>query len=158
MRCPVCADTDNKVVDSRLVGDGAEIRRRRECRECGHRFTTRERVEESFPKLVKRDARREAYDRRKLLAGIAKACVKRPVSAEAVERLVERVERRLQETGEQEIDTRVLGERVIEGLAALDAMAAIRFASVFRNFRSAEDYAAFIATLRDIESDGREDD
>ncbi|UCE85066.1 MAG: transcriptional repressor NrdR [Deltaproteobacteria bacterium] len=158
MRCPVCADTDNKVVDSRLVGDGAEIRRRRECRECGHRFTTRERVEESFPKLVKRDARREAYDRRKLLAGIAKACVKRPVSAEAVERLVERVERRLQETGEQEIDTRVLGERVIEGLAALDAMAAIRFASVFRNFRSAEDYAAFIATLRDIESDAREDD
>ena len=156
MRCPVCTDTENKVVDSRLAGDGGEIRRRRECLECGHRFTTRERIEESFPKLVKRDARREAYDREKLLAGIAKACVKRPVPAEAIERLVERIERRLQETGDQEVETRLLGERVIEGLLALDAMAATRFASVFQNFRGADDYAAFFATLRDETADDRD--
>ena len=157
MRCPVCTDTNNRVIDSRLVGEGNEIRRRRECQECGHRFTTRERVEESLPKLVKRDGRREAYDRSKLRRGLDKACVKRPVGAESLQRLVERVERRLQESGEQEVETRLLGDRVIEGLLALDPMAATRFASVFYNFHGAEDYAAFFAALREGESDAAED-
>ena len=88
MQCPYCADDGNRVIDSRLARDGSEIRRRRECDECGRRFTTRERVEETLPRIIKSDSRREEYDRHKLLRGIEHACVKRPVSAEAVERLV----------------------------------------------------------------------
>ena len=144
MRCPVCGDTENRVVDTRLAGEGVEIRRRRECLECGHRFTTRERVSESFPKLVKRDGRREAYDRGKLVAGIEKACVKRPVSEDAILRLAERVERRLQESGEPEVRSHAVGERVVAELLGLDQVAATRFASVFLDFQDADDYTAFL--------------
>ncbi|MEB2325123.1 MAG: ATP cone domain-containing protein, partial [Sorangiineae bacterium] len=103
MRCPYCGDDANRVVDSRLGRDEAEIRRRRECLECGRRFTTRERVEDVLPKLVKRDERREDFDRRKLLASVEKACAKRPVSIDALERLADRIEKRLQETGRAEV-------------------------------------------------------
>lgn len=157
MRCPVCGDSDNKVIDSREVSERGEIRRRRACRECGHRFTTRERVEESFPKVVKRDGRREPYARDKLLAGIVTACVKRPVSTEATLRLVDRVERRLQESGEQEVSSHFLGERVIAELRATDAMAAVRFASVFRGFEGAGDYAAFFRELSNAAPEGSDD-
>jgi transcriptional repressor NrdR len=147
MRCPFCGHADNRVIDSRLAREGAEIRRRRECLECTRRFTTRERVEEVLPKVVKRDERREDFDRHKLATSIEKACAKRPVSAAALERLADRVERRLQETGSSEIPSRELGAWVMDELVELDAMAAARFASVFSAFENAEDYEKFFASL-----------
>jgi len=143
LRCPYCGDESHRVIDSRVAKGQSEIRRRRECDECGRRFTTRERVEETLPKVIKRDERREEYDRAKLVHGLEAACVKRPVSTSAIERLVERVERRLQESGAAEVSSREIGERLLEGLGAIDTLAAVRFASVFRNFESTEDYAAF---------------
>ena len=147
MRCPYCADSSNRVIDSRLGRDGSEIRRRRECLECGRRFTTRERVEEVLPKVVKRDERREDFWREKILVAVRKACEKRPVSADALDRLVDRVERSAQELGEKEISTRAIGERVLAELVELDALAAARFASVFRSFENASDYAEFFRDL-----------
>ena len=135
------------MIDSRLGRDGSEIRRRRECLECGRRFTTRERVEEVLPKVVKRDERREEFWRDKILVAVRKACEKRPVSADALDRLVDRVERSAQELGEKEISTRAIGERVLAELVELDTLAAARFASVFRNFENADDYAAFFHDL-----------
>jgi transcriptional repressor NrdR len=143
VRCPYCSDETNRVIDSRLGRDGAEIRRRRECLECGQRFTTRERVEEVLPKVVKRDERREEFSREKLLAGVRRACDKRPVPSEEIERLVERVERVAQESGEKEITSRFVGERVMDELVAIDVLAAARFASVFLDFQNAKDYAEF---------------
>ena len=137
------------MIDSRLGRDGSEIRRRRECLECGRRFTTRERVEEILPKICKRDERREDYERQKLVLGIQKACEKRAISAEAIERLADRVERHLQELGEKEVASARIGERVMEELKRLDPVAAARFASVFRNFQGLEDYTAFFAELED---------
>lgn len=147
MRCPYCSDSTNRVIDSRLGRDGSEIRRRRECLECGRRFTTRERIDAVLPKVCKRDERREDFQRAKLLIAVRKACEKRALNAEALERLVDRVERHLQELGEREVTTRWIGERVLEELAGLDAVAASRFASVFDGFESAEDYVAFFAKL-----------
>jgi len=149
MRCPFCSCTSNRVIDSREARDGEEIRRRRECDECARRFTTRERLDEVLPKIVKRDERREEYDRAKLEHGIQKACVKRPISENAVQRLVDRVERRLGETGEAELSSDRLGTIVLAELCALDPLAAARFASVFRDFKTAADYDAFFASLDD---------
>lgn len=149
MLCPFCGDDGNRVIDSRLARDGAEVRRRRECDECGRRFTTRERVEEVMPRVIKADARREEYDRGKLLRGIEHACVKRPVATEAVERLVDRIERSLQETGEREVASDTIGRRVLEELSAIDVLAAVRFASVFLDFSSPSDYEAFFSELPD---------
>ena len=148
MRCPYCGDDSNRVVDSRLGRDEAEIRRRRECLECGRRFTTRERVEDVLPKLVKRDERREDFDRRKLLASVEKACAKRPVSIDALERLADRIEKRLQETGQAEVASERVGEWTLEELIDVDLMSAARFASVFRGFDSADDYVHFFAAAR----------
>ena len=147
MRCPSCFDVANRVIDSRLGRDGNEIRRRRECIECGRRFTTRERVEETFPKVVKRDERREEYQREKLLTAVQKACEKRPVSAEALDRLVDRVERHVQELGEKEVTSHLVGERMMEELVGLDHIAAARYASVFLDFQTAEDYRAFFESV-----------
>lgn len=147
MRCPSCGDDANRVVDTRVSRDGEEIRRRRECEECGWRFTTRERIEQQVPKVIKRDQRREEYDRAKLLAGIASACVKRPVPVDEIERLVDRIERGLQESGEREVASRDIGDRVMSELQALDAVSALRFASVYRRFENIGDYAAFIAAF-----------
>ena len=147
MRCPYCSDEGSRVIDSRLARDGAEIRRRRECGECGRRFTTRERVDEVMPKICKRDERREEFLREKLVAAVVKACEKRPVSTDALERLVDRVERHLQELGDKEVRSRVVGERVMAELGALDVLAAARFASVFLDFQGAEDYARFFASF-----------
>ena len=137
------------MIDTRAVRGGLEIRRRRECGECMRRYTTRERVEETVPRIIKRDERREEFDRAKLLVGIERACEKRPVSADAIARLVERVERRLQDSGDSEVNSEYLGERVMEELLALDMLAAVRFASVYRNFQSAEDYADFFRIARE---------
>ena len=147
MRCPFCSDSTNRVIDSRLGRDGSEIRRRRECLECGRRFTTRERVDDVLPKVFKRDGRREEFRRDKLVTAVQKACEKRPVSVDDVERLVDRVERHLQELGEKEVSSRIVGERVMEEIVGLDSLAASRFASVFNNFQDAEDYEAFFASI-----------
>ena len=146
MRCPYCNDESNRVVDSRLTREGQEIRRRRECDECGRRFTTRERVEELVPKIVKRDERREEFSRAKLEHSIQKAVVKRPIPEGAIQNLIDRVERRLAETGEAEVSTRMVGELVLEELIAIDAIAASRFASVFHDWKAPADYEAFFAT------------
>lgn len=143
MRCPYCGDDASRVVDTRMAGGGEEIRRRRECEECGRRFTTRERAELVLPRILKRDERREDYSRDKLLRSIDRACVKRPIRTDAIERVVDRVERWLQETGEKEVASQRVGDRVMSELTALDSLAAVRFASVFRNFQSTDDYADF---------------
>ncbi len=148
MRCPYCADENSKVIDSRLTRDGAEIRRRRECVECTRRFTTRERVDAVMPKVAKRDERREDFQREKILAAIQKACQKRPVSADAIEKLVDRVERYVQELGDKEVPSRLVGERVMRELAETDELGAARFASVFHDFQNADDYARFFQSIR----------
>jgi transcriptional repressor NrdR len=154
VRCPYCSDPTNRVIDSRLGRDGTEIRRRRECAECGRRFTTRERVDEVLPKIVKRDERREEFHREKLLIAVQKACEKRPVSADDLERLVDRVERHVQELGEKEVTSRFIGERMMDELVNLDPLAAARFASVFRNFQGAEDYTAFFTSIESSTTEG----
>jgi transcriptional repressor NrdR len=148
VRCPYCADENSKVIDSRLARDGAEIRRRRECVECTRRFTTRERVDDVMPKVAKRDERREDFQREKILAAIQKACQKRPVSADAIEKLVDRVERYVQELGDKEGPSRLVGERVMRELAETDELGAARFASVFHDFQNADDYACFFRSIR----------
>ena len=147
MQCPFCGDEGNRVIDSRLASEGAEIRRRRECDECGRRFTTRERFEEVLPRVIKSDERREEFDRNKLKRGLEHACVKRPVSTEAIEQLMDRVERELQESGEREVTSDHIGRRALEELSAIDALAAVRFASVFLDFSSPKDYEAFFAEI-----------
>jgi transcriptional repressor NrdR len=147
VRCPSCGDETTRVIDTRVGREGTEIRRRRECEECGRRFTTRERLEVSLPQVVKRDQRREEFNREKLLAGIMSACVKRPVSADDIARLADRVEAWLHEVGDREVISRKIGDRVMEELKVLDALAAIRFASVYEEFESTADYAAFMAAL-----------
>lgn len=150
MRCPFCADQENRVIDTRLAKDGEEIRRRRECEECGRRFTTRERLETVLPRVIKHDGRREDYDRSKLQGGIEAACVKRPVSAVAIERLLDAIEKAIHESGEKEVASSDIGERTMRGLIELDHLAAVRFASVFQNFQSGEDYIAFFASLGEV--------
>lgn len=135
------------MIDSRLGRDGEEIRRRRECEECGRRFTTRERMEVVTPEVVKRNDRREEFLREKILCSVQKACPKRPVAAEELERLVDRVERSIHEQGVREVSSRIIGDLVLAELLELDILAAARFASVFQDFENAEDYAAFFASI-----------
>jgi transcriptional repressor NrdR len=135
------------VVDSRPDKGGATIRRRRECESCGKRFTTHERVEEVLPLVTKRDGRREPFDRMKLIAGIQKACEKRPVSVETIERLVDRLEAGMQESGEKEVPTTTLGEWVMNELHVIDQVAYVRFASVYRSFK---DISEFMLELQDL--------
>ena len=147
MKCPFCTTDDTRVLDSRESNEGAVIRRRRECPQCKRRFTTYERVEELNPVVVKKDGRRESFDRDKLLHGLKKACEKRPVSVTQVEQLVTDIERRLQEMGEKEVSSTAIGEEVMKRLPALDEVAYVRFASVYRSFR---DIAEFMDELKDI--------
>jgi len=135
MKCPYCSYKDNKVIDSRLSKDGNLIRRRRECNDCGRRFTTYERIEESLPLVIKKDGRREAYDRGKIMAGVLKACEKRPISINTLERLVDRIEKRVQDKGDKEVKSTVIGEETMRELHALDHVAYVRFASVYREFK-----------------------
>jgi transcriptional repressor NrdR len=151
MRCPFCQDPDNKVIDSRESHEGAVIRRRRECLPCQRRFTTYERVEELTPLIVKKDGRREAFDRDKVLAGLKKACEKRPVSVDQLEDVVTDNERQLQGVGEREVRSTVIGEEVMRRLQELDEVAYVRFASVYRSFH---DIAEFMSELKDL-VDGR---
>ena len=132
VRCPFCADLEDRVVDSRTGKNGEIIRRRRECLKCQRRFTTYERVEEVLPTVVKKDGRREPFDRQKILTGIQKACEKRPVSAAAIESVVQEIENELLELGEKEIPGNAIGKRVMARLQQLDDVAYVRFASVYR--------------------------
>lgn len=147
MKCPFCPRNDSKVIDSRLSKDGLIIRRRRECEGCGKRFTTYERVEEPLPVVVKKDGRRETFDRTKIASGIKKACEKRPVAVETIDSVVDRIERWALEQGEPEIPSNVIGERVMDELHALDEVAYVRFASVYRSFK---DIGEFMTELSDL--------
>ncbi|MBI1987085.1 MAG: transcriptional repressor NrdR [Nitrospinae bacterium] len=147
MRCPGCRHSETKVIDSRLVKEVNTIRRRRECLECGYRFTTYERVEDSLPVVIKKDGRREPFDRQKIRAGIEKALEKRPVGIEAREELLARVERTVKEHGEKEIPSTIIGEKVMQELQNLDEVAYVRFASVYRSFK---DLGEFMRELKDL--------
>ncbi len=147
MKCPFCANRENKVIDSRLSKDSSAIRRRRECLGCERRFTTYEFVEEVLPTVVKKDGRREPFDRVKILAGIKKACQKRPISIDAIEKILENVQNACQEYQDKEIASSAIGEIVMKELHALDGVAYVRFASVYRQFR---DVAEFVDELKDF--------
>ena len=142
MKCPYCAKIDNKVIDSRLSKDGRTIRRRRECLACGRRFTTYEKLEEVLPMVVKKDGRREPFNREKIIEGIKKACQKRPVSITRIEEFVDALELYFQELGKKEIDSSEVGERVINNLKEWDEVAYVRFASVYRQFRDINEFMA----------------
>jgi len=131
---------DNRVIDSRLSQAGEVTRRRRECEGCAKRYTTYERVEQALPLVVKRDGRRQPFERDKILAGLQRACIKRPVPAEAIERLLSDIERWLADLGEPEIDSKRLGDHVLQALKELDEVAYVRFASVYRDFQSANQF------------------
>jgi transcriptional repressor NrdR len=147
MKCPYCREIDNKVIDSRMTKEGHAVRRRRECLACKHRFTTYERVEELPLVLIKKDGRRETFDRGKVLAGMQKACQKRNISINTLEAFVDELERELQEMGEKEIPSSVVGERVMTKLHELDDVAYVRFASVYQEFKDVND---FMAELKDL--------
>lgn len=149
MKCPFCGHLDDKVVESRAAGAGDVVRRRRECAACDRRFTTYERVEDVLPAVVKKDGRREPFDRAKLLRGLRIACNKRPVSVERIEGLVDLIEREAQEEAERrrEVTSHDLGERVMHHLRELDEVAYVRFASVYRSFRDVDEFMQELGKL-----------
>lgn len=147
MRCPGCSGMENKVIDSRLNKEGTVIRRRRECLSCSERFTTYEKLERSLPLLIKKDGRREEFNRDKIIDGVKKACQKRPVSIKDIEELVDRVEQYLQELGEKEVSAVKIGEKVISEIYNLDDVAYVRFASVYRSFK---DVNEFMVELKEV--------
>jgi transcriptional repressor NrdR len=147
MKCPFCPTTESKVIDSRISKDGDIIRRRRECERCGKRFTTYERVEEPLPAVVKKDGRRETFDRIKIIGGLRKACQKRPISTETINEIADKVEGFVLELGEPEVQSTKIGERVMEELHKLDEVAYVRFASVYRSFK---DINEFMKELNEI--------
>ncbi|MBF7083209.1 transcriptional repressor NrdR [Desulfallas sp. Bu1-1] len=147
MRCPYCGAFDSRVLDSRPAEEGNSVRRRRECSECGRRFTTYERVDELPLMVVKKDGRRETFDRSKLLAGLITACQKRPVPINALEELAGEIERDLKSTMEREVHSRDIGEQVMRRLRELDEVAYVRFASVYREFRDVQEFMREIEQL-----------
>lgn len=147
MKCPFCGEIDNKVIDSRLSKDGNVIRRRRECLLCTRRFTTYEHIEEIPIMIIKKDGRREVFSREKVRSGIHKACEKRNISMNAIEEFIDELERDLRETGEKEIPSHILGEKVMARLHDLDGVAYVRFASVYREFKDVNDFVSELKSL-----------
>lgn len=147
MQCPFCGDDDTKVVDSRLAGEGSQVRRRRECIACGERFTTYETAELLMPRIIKTDGTREPFNDEKLLNGILRALEKRPVNSESIDAAVSRLQHRLQACGERELASRQLGEWVMEELRDLDQVAYVRFASVYRSFEDVSEFREEIDRL-----------
>ena len=147
MKCPYCTLLDNKVIDSRLSKDGRTIRRRRECIDCGRRFTTYERLEETLPLVIKKDGRREAFNREKIIEGVKKSCEKRPVSITKIEEFVDSLEVYFQELGRKEIESKEVGEKVINSLKEWDEVAYVRFASVYRQFKDINEFMAELETI-----------
>jgi len=154
MNCPVCQAADSRVVDSRLTEDGSAVRRRRECVSCGRRFTTYERLEMPPIFVIKKDGRREPFDREKILAGLTKACEKRPVPREEIERCADEIERTLRDRLATEVPTREIGEMAIERLRSLDEVAYVRFASVYKEFRDADSFVQEIEKLSGVREKG----
>ena len=147
MKCPFCDELEDKVVDSRMAKEGEMIRRRRECLGCKRRYTTYERVEEILPMVAKKDGRRESFDRTKILVGLKKACEKRPISTATIEDVTDRIEKRIQEMGETEIESRIVGEELMKELHQLDQVAYVRFASVYREFKDIDQFMDELKTL-----------
>lgn len=147
MKCPFCGHLEDKVIDSRSAGTGEVIRRRRECESCTRRFTTYERVEDVLPTVVKKDGRREPFDRQKLVRGLRTACSKRPVSIERIEAVADAIEREVQEHEKREVTASELGERVMGHLRDLDEVAYVRFASVYQSFRDVDEFLVELGKL-----------
>ena len=147
MKCPFCDELEDKVVDSRMAKEGEVIRRRRECLGFKRRYTTYERVDEILPVVVKKDGRRESFDRTKILAGLKKACEKRPISTATIEAVTDRIEKRIQEMGETEIESRIVGEELMKELHQMDQVAYVRFASVYREFKDIDQFMDELRTL-----------
>ena len=153
MKCPVCHYKETKVVDSRLSAEGQSIRRRRECLKCKKRFTTYEYVEQVPLMVVKRDGRRQPFDRKKIISGLVKACEKRPISIDKMEELTSELEREVQRKFEREVDSKEVGELIMGKLAQLDEVAYVRFASVYRQFRDVNQFMTELTTI--LEKDKR---
>ncbi|MFH0826340.1 MAG: transcriptional regulator NrdR [Candidatus Omnitrophota bacterium] len=147
MKCPFCGYKEDKVVDSRATSEESAIRRRRECLKCGKRFTTYEYIDEVSLMVIKKDGRREPFDRKKILAGVIRACEKRPIGMEKMEEIITQVERAIQRKSDREVSASRIGELVMEKLKALDDVAYVRFASVYRQFK---DVGQFMEELKDI--------
>ena len=155
MKCPSCNYKETKVIDSRLSGEGNSVRRRRECLKCQHRFTTYEFVEQVPLMVIKRDGRRQPFDRKRIIAGLLKACEKRPVSIDTIEDLVNEVERYVQKNFDREVHTQDIGEIMMEKLARLDEVAYVRFASVYRQFRDVNQFMQELKGMLDKEKIGK---
>ena len=153
MHCPFCAAEDTKVIDSRLVAEGDQVRRRRECLSCAERFTTYEVAELVMPRIIKQNGNREPFNEEKLRAGFTRALEKRPVSTESIEAVINKIKNALRATGEREVKSRVLGELVMEHLRQLDKVAYVRFASVYKSFEDISEFQDAIASLQDEGAD-----
>lgn len=149
MHCPFCGDSETKVIDSRLVAEGDQVRRRRECQECGERFTTFESAELVLPRVIKSNGVRQPFDEEKLRNGVLRAFEKRPVSLENIESLLNRILHKLRATGEREVKTLVVGEIVMDEIRKMDDVAYVRFASVYRSFQDVDEFREEIDRLRD---------
>lgn len=156
MHCPFCGHPETKVTDSRLAGEGTQVRRRRECLQCEERFTTFESPELVVPRLIKSDDRREPFDDEKLRAGMIRALEKRPVSAEQVEAAIARIVHKLRTTGEREVPARLVGDLVMDELKKLDEVAYVRFASVYRRFQDVQEFREEVERLQESATDSRE--
>jgi len=154
MKCPYCEHLDNKVIDSRLNKEATITRRRRECLKCDQRFTTYERLEVMLPVLVKKDGRRESWDRHKLIVGLEKACEKRTISRDMIDEFADDIEHKLQDYSAKEIPASVVGSWVMDGLSQLDEVAYVRFASVYRQFKDVNEFMDELKTLLDARTEG----
>jgi transcriptional repressor NrdR len=155
MHCPFCSAEDTKVIDSRLVAEGDQVRRRRECLSCSERFTTYEVAELMMPKIIKHNGNREPFDEEKMRAGFLRALEKRPVSVEEIEAAITQIKHALQATGEREVKSRVVGELVMDALRGLDDVAYVRFASVYRSFQDLAEFQAEIARMQERSAPGK---
>ena len=153
MYCPFCADSETKVIDSRLVGEGNQVRRRRECQQCGERFTTFETAELVLPRVIKNNGSRQPFDEDKLRSGLLRALEKRPVDLEQIEATMDRIKHRLRATGEREVPTRAVGEMVMDELRQLDDVAYVRFASVYRSFQDVNEFRKEIEAMDKARAD-----
>ncbi|HIC85607.1 MAG TPA: transcriptional repressor NrdR [Desulfobacterales bacterium] len=156
MKCPYCGEINNRVIDSRLSKDGRMIRRRRECIECGRRFTTYEKLEDLLPMVVKKDGRREVFSREKIITGIRKACQKRPISMTQIEEFVDSLELHFQDLGKKEIPSSEIGEMVITTLREWDEVAYVRFASVYRQFKDVHEFMIELEEILKEKKKGKE--
>jgi len=155
MKCPTCGFKETKVIDSRLSNDGNSIRRRRECLKCEKRFTTYEYVEQVPLMIIKKDGRRQPFDRKKIISGFVKACEKRPISIDKIEELTQELERAIQRQYDREVESHVIGELVMEKLAVIDEVAYVRFASVYRQFRDVNQFMSELKLILNREKEAQ---